>query len=174
MAGELKLNHRLIFQTTVLGFVMIASNIAGFSGAPFIPFAVAPEIIEIKQILPGENKKVSIERSMTVEEYVRSYFSDIPVMIEIAKCESRFRQHDENGKVLRGEKNDSDRGVMQINKDFHNDNSEKLGYDIMTLEGNTAYGRHLFEKYGVKPWKSSSKCWSKTIAYSEYKDLAIK
>jgi hypothetical protein len=151
---------------------MIASSITGF-GASSIPAAL-PEKIEIKETLPSENKKVSIERSMTVEEYVRNYFSDIPVMIEIAKCESRFRQHNIDGEVLRGEQNSSDRGVMQINEDFHNENSNKLGYDILTIEGNTAYARYLFEKYGVKPWVSSSRCWGKTVAYSEYnKELAI-
>jgi hypothetical protein len=151
---------------------MIASNLTGFGGTS-IP-AAFPDKIEIKETLPDENKKVSTERTMTVEEYVRNYFSDIPVMIEIAKCESRFRQHDVSGDVLRGEKNDLDRGVMQINEYFHNDNSEKLGYDIMTIEGNTAYARYLFDKYGVKPWLSSSRCWGKTVAYSEYnKELAI-
>jgi len=168
----LKLNNRLIFQITTLGLIMLVSNITGFGGASFIP-SVTPEAVEVKETLPSEDKKVSIERTITVEEYIGNYFSDIPVMIEIAKCESRFRQHDKNGGVLRGEENSLDRGVMQINEFYHNENSSKLGYDILTLEGNTAYARVLFEKYGVKPWKSSSKCWGRTIAYSEYKDLAM-
>lgn len=146
---------------------MLASSITGFNGVPFAPVA-APEVIEIKETLPAENKKEAIKKSITVEEYVRNYFSDIPVMIEIARCESHFRQHDKEGDVLRGEKNDLDRGVMQINEFFHNENSEKLGYDILTLEGNTSYARHLFEKYGVRPWFSSAKCWGKTAAYSEF------
>lgn len=171
MAGGLKLNHWLIFQTTALGLMMLASNITSL-GASSIP-AVLPEIIEIKETLPND-KKVLVEKRITVEEYVRNYFSDIPVMVEIAKCESRFRQHDADGDVLRGEKNALDRGVMQINEYYHGEDSRKLGYDIMTLEGNTAYARYIFEKYGVKPWVSSSKCWNKTIAYSEYKELASK
>jgi len=141
---------------------MIASTIASFGGVAFNSSA-APEAIENR--VPA----------MTAEEYVRNYFSDIPIMVEIARCESRFRQYDSDGDVLRGEKNTSDRGVMQINEYFHNENSDKLGYDILTLEGNTAYARYLFEKYGVRPWISSSRCWGKTTAYSEYKsDLAIK
>lgn len=151
---------------------MIASSAMGFNGASYAP-AITPEVIQTKDVLPSEAKKELIERSITVEEYVRSYFSDIPVMVEIAKCESRFRQYDKNGDVLRGEVNNLDRGVMQINEYYHNEDSEKLGFDILTLEGNTAYARYLFEKYGVKPWSSSSRCWAKTVAYSEYKDLAI-
>jgi len=150
----------------------MASSIVGLNGASFVP-SVAPEVIEEKDISQtAGNKKIPAKKRMTVEEYVRNYFSDIPVLVEIAKCESRFRQHDENGEVLRGEKNPSDKGVMQINEDYHDEYSNKLGYNIMTLEGNTAYARALFEKYGTKPWKSSSKCWGKTTAYSEYKNLA--
>lgn len=151
--------------------MMLSSSMTGL-GASVIP-TVAPEIIEVKETLPNDNKKNVAAKTITVEEYVRSYFSDVPVMIEVAKCESRFRQHDTNGEVLRGEENYLDRGVMQINEYYHGEDSEKLGYDIMTLEGNTAYARYLFEKYGVRPWKSSSRCWAKTTAYSEYKTLAV-
>lgn len=178
-AGErLKLNNRLIFQTTVLGFVMIASNIAGLGVAGNIP-QVLPEtniqnIASVKVNRTEEENKKNIERSITVEEYIRNYFSDIPIMVEIARCESRFRQHDHKGDILRGEVNNLDRGVMQINEYYHIDDSAKLGYDILTIEGNTAYARHLFEKYGVKPWSSSAPCWSKTTAYSEYKELALR
>lgn len=171
---RLKLNHRLIIGATTLGFMMLASSITGL-GASSIP-NVVPEIIEVKENLTQnkEGEKVATKKTITVEEYVRNYFSDIPVMIEVAKCESRFRQHDKNGEVLRGEKNNLDRGVMQINEFYHNEDSVKLGYDILSLEGNTAYARYLFEKYGVKPWKSSFPCWGKTTAYSQYKDLAVK
>jgi hypothetical protein len=152
--------------------MMVASSIGGVSDASFVP-SVLPEVVETKETLPAENKKVEIKKNITVEEYIKNYFSDIPIMVEIAKCESRFRQHDENGEVLRGEKNEQDRGVMQINEYFHSEDSNKLGYDIQTLEGNTAYARYLYEKYGVKPWSSSSKCWKKTVAYSDYKELAV-
>jgi len=173
VVGELKLNNWLIFQTAALGLILLSSNITGFGGASFIP-RVLPESIEIKETLPTEAKKTAPERNITVEEYVRNYFSDIPVMVEIARCESHFRQYDKDGDVLRGEKNSLDRGVMQINEYYHNETSDRLGYDILTLEGNTSYARALFEKYGVKPWISSYPCWGKTIAYSDYRELAVK
>jgi len=155
--------------------MMTASSITGMnSTANIFPLDPTPEIIEIIQTVPATNKKVVVEKKrMTVEEYIRNYFSDIPVMVEVAKCESRFRQHDAKGNVLRGEENKSDLGVMQINKYYHEVDSEKLGYDIVTIEGNTAYARHLFEKSGVKPWSSSSRCWMKSTAYLEYASLAI-
>lgn len=166
---------------------MIASSITGSNqpdplwqvgGQSFAPYVVSEIIASTSQ--SGTEKSSQTENvkksrnEMTVEEYVKGYFSDIPIMIEIAKCESRFRQHFPNGNVLRGEENPLDKGVMQINEYYHGEDANRLGYDIKTLEGNTAYARFLFEKYGVKPWMSSSSCWNKTIAYSEYKELAMK
>ncbi len=157
---------------------MIASNLSGLGAVGTIP-QVLPEMSVQDLVPPAVNAKnkaseKNIEKSITVEEYIRNYFSDIPVMVEIAKCESRFRQHDHTGDILRGEINDLDRGVMQINEYYHNEDSARLGYDILTLEGNTAYARFLFEKYGVQPWASSAPCWKKTTAYSEYQALAVK
>jgi len=94
-----------------------------------------------------------------VEQYVRIYFSDIPIMTEIAECESKFRQFDINGDVLRGEENRRDVGVMQINEDFHLDSALEKNIDLYTLEGNVSYARALYEKMGTKPWKHSKKCW---------------
>jgi hypothetical protein len=156
---------------------MIASNLGG--GMEVSPVTVPLNLKTentASQVAPSQKKESQekIENLMTVEEYVRGYFSDIPVMIEIAKCESRFRQYDKNGEVLRGVVNSLDRGVMQINEYYHLETAEKLGYDLLTIEGNTAYARYIYEKSGVKPWVSSSPCWGKTTAYSEYKDLALK
>lgn len=177
IGARLELNNRLIFQTTVLGLILISSSIAGLGGSSFPP-APLPEAVEVKaqtaKIQLQTEKLSKTEKSITVEEYVRNYFSDIPVMVEIAKCESRFRQHDESGGVIHGEKNYLDRGVMQINEFYHNENSLKLGFNIMTLEGNTAYARYLFERYGVKPWNSSYGCWGNTAAYAIYRELAVK
>lgn len=163
-----------------MGFALL-SSVSGLSAAQTMPPSAMSG--QASQVLSYTNHdsadstssvEVKIAKSMTVEEYVRSYFSDIPVMAEVARCESKFRQYDKGGDVLRGEQNSLDRGVMQINEYFHGEDSQKLGYDIMTLEGNTAYARYLFEKYGVKPWQSSSGCWGKTEAYTEYRNLAIK
>ncbi|MEK7116576.1 MAG: hypothetical protein AAB837_00220 [Patescibacteria group bacterium] len=160
----------------------MASNIAnlgnGVSSFIIPPVAASEVVVSVSQTEYEESadEKAGKEK-MTAEEYVRNYFSDIPIMVEIAKCESRFRHNNSNGIALRGEKNNLDRGVMQINEYFHNEDSNKLGYDILTIEGNTSYARRLFEKYGIKPWRSSFKCWSRTIAYSEYelaKELAMK
>ncbi|MDP3763337.1 MAG: hypothetical protein Q8Q92_01635 [bacterium] len=96
-----------------------------------------------------------------VEKFINDYFADIPVLAEIAKCESQFRQFNSSGDVLKGKKNRYDRGVMQINVLYHAEKAEDLGLDINNLDDNVAYARYLYEKQGAKPWMSSSACWAK-------------
>ena len=95
------------------------------------------------------------------QQYVESYFSDIPVMIDIARCESHFRQYDDQGNVHRGEVNDLDVGIMQVNEHYHSATAAKLGLDLYTMQGNVAYARYLYEKEGTAPWNSSKPCWGK-------------
>lgn len=105
--------------------------------------------------------KVASELKETTEEIVRDHFADLPIMVEIAKCESRFTQYEKDGSVHRGVINPADVGIFQINESYHLDTSEKLGVDIHTLEGNMAYALRLFKKEGTKPWGASKKCWGK-------------
>ncbi|HVS79954.1 MAG TPA: hypothetical protein VHF05_03155 [Candidatus Paceibacterota bacterium] len=128
-------------------------------------------------LLPDANKattsqKASAKRAVTVklasatyissaavEKAVEQYFADIPVMIDIARCESQFRQYDAAGDVLHGKVNYADRGVMQINEAYHSAEALKLGMDILTLQGNMEFARHLYDEQGTQPWISSSSCW---------------
>lgn len=103
----------------------------------------------------------------SLKNVVNDYFSDIPELVDVARCESRFRQFDRDGRVLRGVINKGDVGVMQINEYYHGDRAQKLGYDLYSVEGNMAYARFLYEREGLTPWQSSSKCWHK-------EDLAIR
>jgi hypothetical protein len=101
--------------------------------------------------------------SQSVEEYVREYFKDEPVMIDIARCESRFRQYDSNGRVLRNEQGSSATGVFQIMASIHAASADKnLGFNIYNLEGNAAYARYLYDNYGTSPWNASKACWGKS------------
>lgn len=117
-------------------------------------------------------RKISREDAdnmMSTEKYVRQYFQDTPIMIEVARCESHFRQLDADGEIHRGVVNNADVGVMQINEFYHLDQAQKKNYNIYTLEGNVAYARDLYEREGTRPWASSKPCWGKF----ENKDLAI-
>src|SRR3989338_3903310 len=106
-------------------------------------------------------ESISTDNPITFEQYVREYFKDDPILAEIAKCESTFRQYSSSGEVIKGRVNKSDVGVMQINKYYHLKQALKLGYDLHTIEGNMAYAKALYDREGTKPWNSSSKCWGK-------------
>jgi hypothetical protein len=95
------------------------------------------------------------------KEYVKAYFADIPILAEIAHCESRFTQFLKSGDVLRGEVDPDDVGVMQINEKYNGNTAQALGYNIYTLEGNLAFGRWLYEHKGTQPWSASQGCWDR-------------
>lgn len=103
--------------------------------------------------------KTAVENPITLESYVRAYFTETPVLAEIARCESRFRQVNKDGTILRGEVNKSDVGLMQVNEYYHGERAEDLGFDLLTVNGNLAYAKYLYEKEGTAPWNASAKCW---------------
>ena len=106
---------------------------------------------------------IALQDFKTLEAYVRAYYKDTPELAEIAKCESNFRQYDAKGAILTGVVNKGDIGIMQINKYYNGENAEKLGYDIYTIEGNLAYAKVLYKKFGTDPWSSSEKCWQSAV-----------
>ncbi|MDD4988936.1 MAG: hypothetical protein PHV42_00725 [Candidatus Pacebacteria bacterium] len=102
-----------------------------------------------------------VDQPMTLEDHVRESFKDTPILAEVARCESEFRQFGTDGKIIRGEVNKHDVGVMQINEGYHGAEAEKLGLDLHTLDGNIAFAKILYAKEGTKPWNSSKPCWGK-------------
>ncbi len=98
------------------------------------------------------------------EAIVRDYFKDIPVMIQVARCESTFQHTLADGSILRGKVDSADTGVMQINKRYHLSAATAMGLNLEDIYGNMAYARHLYEKQGTQPWSASSPCWSRTLA----------
>ncbi len=122
---------------------------------------VTATVAQPKAIDSDTQDSEPINVNKNVERFVTEYFKDTPILANIAKCESRYRQYDSKGNVLRGVENRYDVGVMQINEMYHLEASKKLGLDIYTIEGNVAYARHIYEKSGAKPWMSSSPCWAK-------------
>jgi len=104
---------------------------------------------------------VVVKAPKTVEEMVKEYFKDSPIMSKVAWCESRNRQFEKDGITpFTGRVNPSDIGVMQINRYYHEATATKMGIDLSTLEGNLTYGKYLYDKEGTRPWNSSSPCWS--------------
>lgn len=110
----------------------------------------------------------TIKKGNNIESKVKTYFSDAPIMQRIAYCESRNRQFDTDGSVFRGVVNNKDVGVFQINEKYHLSDSQKMGINIHTVDGNLEYAKYLYEKQGTRPWSSSRPCWG------NYEKLALK
>ena len=100
------------------------------------------------------------------EAIVREYFADIPVMIQVARCESTFRHTLSDGSVLRGKVDNRDTGVMQINTYYHGETADRMGLDLEDIYDNMEYARDLYERQGVQPWSASKPCWGRTLAYN--------
>ncbi len=141
--------------TTTL--LVLAGTLTGVSPVTSVDLVDAKVHAEEVKVL-----QTTILEPQTLETYVREYYKDTPILAEISKCESTFRQYDKKGNVIRGIVNKDDVGLMQINEHYHADTAEKLGYDLTTVDGNLAFGKYLYERDGSEPWSASSKCWSKS------------
>ncbi len=151
---------RLIIEFLTTALLFLTNSSTQQDRVPFYKREYTNTVVVSNAIVEGEALDPSII-PLTIETRVRDYFKDTPLLIEIAYCESRFRQYGKDGDVLRGEVVPEDIGVMQINEYFHKDAALKLGFDIYSLEGNLAYAKWLYEKEGSQPWKPSAKCWAK-------------
>ncbi len=115
-------------------------------------------------VVTSTESEVTIVRGEGTEAVVREYFSDIPIMVQVARCESTFVHTLADGSVLRGRVDNRDTGVMQINTYYHGNTAESLGLNLENLQDNMAYARDLYERQGTQPWSASAPCWSKTLA----------
>lgn len=162
----------IVVVTLVAGYITTKSEAPAPAPEPPIrmaPFEKVGPVPELKFDKPLEikRKETAPECSKDCEEKVRQYYADVPVLVEVARCESQFKQYDEQGNVLRNHEGSSATGVMQIMYSVHAKAAQNLGYDITKLEGNLGYGKHLYETEGLKPWDASRDCWAGTLAYAQ-------
>jgi hypothetical protein len=102
--------------------------------------------------------------NVDVESAVRAYFAETPVMIHIARCESKFRQYTDSGNPLYGGYAGKMVGVFQVFEEIHGTFARGKGMDIQTLNGNMQYAKYLYEREGTQPWISSFPCWGKEVS----------
>jgi hypothetical protein len=153
------------------GAMFLISSIYG-SGqtdnhAQMITASSDPETVHIALIS-------SSKKPTNMEEYLANEYADTPILVEVARCESEFRQFNKDGSVLRGRAVADDIGVMQINEHYHGSTAKKMGIDIYTVEGNVAYAKYLYTKSGTDPWSASKPCWSKPRPITKSSELAKK
>ncbi len=145
---------------------IITTSLFVFSSIYGAPTAVLADTISTSSsVVPLtriEEATTTLPTRKELEAKAKAYFKDEPILVDIARCESHFRQFDADGNVLLGKVNKGDLGIMQINKYYHAERAESMGLDLETVEGNMAYAKYLYEKQGVQPWMSSSPCWKDT------------
>ena len=134
--------------------LLVLSSITGANTAvaATIPTSSTP-IVQIAPIADEAAGDILLTpQQEKVQAQAEAFFKDEPVLVDVARCESSFRQYDTDGKVLIGTVNKGDIGVMQINKYYHADKAASLGDDLTTIKGNMAYAKYLYETQGLKPW----------------------
>ncbi len=157
--------------TTNISFLVTSLGLGTLASMPVMPAnttanalsAMKPQDTAVVAVANHEIIKPTETDAAEVRKLVRIYFRDNPILAEVAKCESDFRQYDEHGAVLRGRENGADVGVMQINEKYHLAESKRLGMDIYTIEGNLRYAQVLYNQMGTDPWSASAPCWSKAL-----------
>lgn len=110
---------------------------------------------QIVYVAEAKEVEVLIEietEEMKIERLVREEFTDAPIMVEVARCESEFKN-------VPGRTSD-DFGPLQINY-IHLPELGRLGLDRTKVEDNIKFARILYNEQGLKPWKNSQGCWGK-------------
>jgi hypothetical protein len=115
--------------------------------------------VSVAQASTASSSSSTVHNAAIVEAKVREVFADTPAMIEIARCESKFRQFTDSGNPLRGGAGGQMVGVFQFFESVHASAAKNLGFDLTTLEGNLAYAKHVHDTQGTSPWNSARSCW---------------
>src|SRR3982750_1887676 len=89
---ELKSNKAYILNFTAISLFMVISSITGAGTGVNATVLPKPENSVTESIVVRKIENKEVENMMSTEQYVRQYFSDIPIMIQVARCESHFRQ----------------------------------------------------------------------------------
>ena len=89
------------------------------------------------------------------------------VLLDISWCESRDRQFNPDGTVLKGVVNPKDIGRWQINEYWHLEEAKRLGIDIYTESGNRDFALLLYNRNGTRDWNASRECWSDIEAWKQ-------
>jgi hypothetical protein len=121
--------------------------------------SVQKKVVDEKPYVSASIGLKTSEPTSNTESIVRDYFSDIPVMIQVARCESGFRHTLSDGSTLQGRVDSADTGVMQINKRYHLKSASAMNLNLDNIYDNMAYARHLYETQGIQPWNASAHCW---------------
>jgi hypothetical protein len=117
---------------TITSMAFLVSSLYGAGQSATAAQAVAiPQAGQATAMIASTTTSPLTDNS-DIRSYVRTAYADEPLLVDIARCESAFRQYGTDGQVLRGKVHNADVGVMQINEKYRGPQADKLGYDIYT------------------------------------------
>lgn len=122
----------------------------------------------------SSNSVYAAKESEEVKEVIKEYFSETPhtlEMLEIARCESNFRQFTDAGNTFRGALGTV--GIFQIHEVAHLGTVLTLGLNLETIEGNVAYAKYLYDLEGLSPWRFSSSCWEEVVKEKRAENILV-
>lgn len=96
------------------------------------------------------------------EAFLKDYFHDIPVMVEIARCESGFENVQSGLRYRNGTRRGQQErsfGFFQIHEPDWHDEAIRLGLENYQTDGmqNVLMARHVLKKQGFQAWERCSK-----------------
>jgi hypothetical protein len=121
---------------------------------------------------PANSQTADLSTSDPTSTPTLSLFNGYPLLERIAACETTGsvtgtpRQFLPDGSILWGidpkthKRIQRDEGILQINTWVWQASATQMGDNLNTLEGNLAFGKYLYQKYGTAPWSASEGCWS--------------
>ena len=147
----------------IAGYIVTASTVIQYQQEPAVSDSDEPAIppaqeIPLEEPEPLPEGVICLDDCPLIEVAVRDHFADVGIMVEIARCESGFRQFDKEGKPLKNPGSTAT-GVFQLMASYHREPASNLGMDIDTVEGNLAYADVLYRQSGTTPWLASFSCW---------------
>lgn len=92
-----------------------------------------------------------------------------PVLVPVCSCESTGspynepQQYTSDGSLVRGHITPSDWGMCQISTRYWLEESQELGYDLTTEDGNIRMANHIYQNYGIEHWNASRRCWGSVV-----------
>ena len=120
-----------------------------------LSYALMARATKIEYVAIEQPRIVLVEIETEKEKIIRlitETFPDAPTMIDVARCESTFRN-------VQGELS-NDFGPLQINV-VHLPVLQKMGLDRTKIEDNIKFARYLYDQSGLIPWKNSQHCWNR-------------
>ena len=150
--------------TTTISIDLSASTAS--TSSPQASMATSSAAVATTTDATSTTPTLLVHTNVGIEDKVRAAFTDAPIMVIVAKCESRFRQYTDSGNVLYSGYNNGMVGIFQLYASIHQKAALAMGFDITSVDGNIGYAHHLYDSQGTDPWLDSFKCWNPGTAES--------